>query len=197
VESLGPNTRPAGVRAAVTAFAPESAAARVVAYMGLGEMPHPADYRLEPEILSPIECAQESFSVPQAISAAVLGVLMVFILIVLSDRVPALQRDLLALMWGFGIGVGLFYAFVLRPRYLRIAPGVVETVTYGFFRRKPRIRRFALGDLPLCIVVDTPLACRLTLWRDERDVLIVRLRRRGEFRERLLRALLSTAPAPR
>ncbi len=185
---------PRAVRAAVAALAPESAAARVVAYMGLREMPQPADYRLEPEILSPTECTQESFSVPQAITATVLGILLVFSLIVLSDRVPALQRDLLALMWGAAIGMGLFYAFVLRPRYVRIAPGVVETVTYGYFRRKPQIRRFTLGDLPLCIVVDTPLACRLTLWRSERDVLIVRLRRRGEFRERLLRALLSTAP---
>ncbi len=188
-----PTTR--AIREIVQESAPENAQAAVVC-LGAFDVPEPGDYRFEPEVLSSGQTNRMD-----GIVVAALAFLVVF----------AVGAGLDALGWvphgpgeyWFAIatvastGIYLFWRYALRPTYVRVAPGVVEVLTYALGRSTPRIRRYAVSPGFLCIVSQGWARVSVTLINSRNhDEFQVTARRSEPIVDTLLRALVSTAPTP-
>jgi hypothetical protein len=88
---------------------------------------------------------------------------------------------------------------VIRPTYVRMAPGIVQVLEYRLGRRKPVIRSYPMGAGTLVVIRTRKTPQSVTLLRGGlKDVLpIAQMRHRQEVMEHIWRALLSTAPIPR
>ncbi len=147
------------------------------------------DHRFEPEIITPTQQAGG------ARAALATGVPM---LIGGSFLLPTTQWGWMLIQVG-ATTIGLWlvpwlYRAVIMPRYIRIAPGVVELITYRFVLRKPVVRSYPMVPGSVAVLSDQ----RLLLFRDEHDdALDLRfLHDRRAVHDLLMRALLSTAPTP-
>lgn len=164
--------------------------------LGAFDVPEPGDYRFEPEVLSSGQTIRTA-----DILVAELAFLVVF----------AVGAGLHALRWiphGAGeywfaivmvvsTGIYLLWRYALRPTYVRVAPGVVEVLTYALRRSPPRIRRYAVSPGLLCIVSRGWARVSVTLINSRnRDAFGITARRSEQFLDTLLRALVSTAPPP-
>jgi hypothetical protein len=94
------------------------------------------------------------------------------------------------------------YALVrlrLWQTYYRLAPGVVQVVRFGLFRRKPAIVSFPMGAGTLVVVSalgKTELRIAFKRGEQERRINIVKMRNLDKVAEQFWWALLSTAPTP-
>ena len=110
--------------------------------------------------------------------------------------------------WSFGAfvftgaGIALLGSMIwrasLRPRYIRVAPGIVQILNYEFQRKKPTVRDYPIESGTTVIVSDLPAEPKLQLVRGElRDVIpISAYWKPTAVMERIWPALLSTAPTP-
>lgn len=133
----------------------------------------------------------------------VLGLLT---LLAIGRAFPLLPLPLRNIEWVAVLGVllivGWGLATLLLPKYIRIAPGVVQVMTYRPGRSKPKIRSYPIDAAARIIIEYTSgppsYGFRAILRRGEhRDVLrIAGARRPDEVARHFWSAVLSTAPTP-
>ncbi|UCC29117.1 MAG: hypothetical protein JSU86_13050 [Phycisphaerales bacterium] len=87
---------------------------------------------------------------------------------------------------------------MIRPTYLRTAPGIIQVLVYRLLTDKPSIRSYPMEPGTLAVFTRIRKRLTLALARDENtDVLSFwRMRQPRERVEQAWRALLSTAPMP-
>ncbi|MGD8450455.1 MAG: hypothetical protein PVJ57_01435 [Phycisphaerae bacterium] len=176
--------------------------ARLVCIGGV-DLPEIGDYRFEPVIITPTR-----FLGRQLWLAGLASLVFAF---------PAGRAAYSAFSSG-GDPVGPLFMFLcaaatlpaawvwrsaIRPTYIRLAPGMVQIVTFPFGRGKPNIRSYPMSAGTVVLVQRLPgararLPRVITLARDgQRDDLpLWQMSGRAELTERLWQALLSTAPTP-
>jgi hypothetical protein len=168
-------------------------AGATLVFLGAFAVPDPGDYRLEPEIVPPTSRAGKLRSVRVALQLGTwLG------LVVAAGHAANTTFVLVNGAWILMVGGFLLWKYLLRPTYLRAAPGVVQVITYHPLRAKPSIRTYPIDSGTLCVLVQTLTGATLTLWRgDDTDTAAIEpAGPSSELIERLLHALVSTAPTP-
>lgn len=163
------------------------------------------DHRFEPQIVTPTETIWRCLLVvPLAVGwALVLAARLWPASSYPSFLVPVLhvlESTLSHLMLGAATaGVVWLWKAGVRPKYLRLAPGIVQVLEYRWFwSSRPMIRSYAMAAGTLALVVETWASATLTLMRAE-QVDLIRLsdmRHSRKTIERVWQALLSTAPTP-
>ncbi|MCK4340388.1 MAG: hypothetical protein KAY37_01530 [Phycisphaerae bacterium] len=96
---------------------------------------------------------------------------------------------------GWGI-VGWARKALVRPTYIRLAPGIVQVLEYRTGQRKPAIRNYPMEPGTLVVVSEVYDAYWLFRGEQEDILMIQHLRSRAEVKEHIWWALLSTAPIP-
>jgi hypothetical protein len=134
------------------------------------------------------------------------GVLVGWCLLDYLDVLPSWVPNARALMGGFmyflvagAIALAVWiWKGMIRPRYLRTTPGIIQVLVYRLLTDKPTIHSYPMEAGTLAVFMRIRQRLTLTLARDENaDVLsFSRMRRPQERIEQAWRALLSTAPAP-
>ena len=103
--------------------------------------PMPAAVALtEPVAIGPAR--QTHVGAPLALALAALGVIGV----VGMARLMGLRASRVFLGLLAGACGGVLLARLVRPRYVRFSPGLVEVLCYWFWRRKPRAVRLPMND---------------------------------------------------
>ena len=221
---IGGGLRPAhrlpdveGVRAALTTTLPddESGAppgldwpenpdeplpATIVSF-GEPDAPEVGDLYFEPEIITPTGAIwKQLFWVLPA--AALIALWMLDYLHWLPPWIPSIGRMLGSFLYFFVAAAVVLVSWawkaMLRPRYIRMAPGVIQVLTFGYSRSKPTIRSYPVEPGTLAIFARLGRHLVLTLSRGENQDIIAFSRMRDTKRriERAWQALLSTAPTP-
>ncbi len=119
------------------------------------------------------------------------------------------ERSLLLIYGGLIVGPLMFTwlaRVIVAPQYIRMAPGVIQTLRYSIFRRKPTVETFAMGPRVSAVITRhwkndlslTMLETPLSPLEQPRTVTIPisDARYAGEAADAMWRALLSTAPTP-
>lgn len=168
----------------------------VVVCLGAFDVPQPGDYRFEPEVLGSGQTDRTDSLVVAAL--AFLVVFAVGACLEALGRVPRRADEYwFAVATVASTGVYLLWRYALRPTYVRMAPGVVEGLTYSLLRSPPRIRRYAVAPDLLCIVWQGWSRISVTLINSRnRDEFRITARSNEAFVDTLLCALVSTAPTP-
>ena len=169
---------------------------------GVLSPPEPDAYRFEPEIISPTRMsALKLLTLPT-------GLLLFGIVCALIQLTqPGLFRFLLALFALLSAGAvfhGLFaaYGWAIRllflPRYIRLAPGIIQVLTYPPFSRKPTIKSFFIERGCVVVVEGERATQRLAVARKSDHALLnLNYMPYDEtFEKRLWASLLSTVPTP-
>ena len=172
-------------------YSPEPLRPRIIA---LGARP-PAAVSAEAEpLLIPLAGAEVLLAL-----VAVPGAFIALALAGVQGPLPAL----LATLGGAAVGVLLAYAaFRLRPRYLRLAPRLLEVVQYALFRRGPRVERTSIDGGAVVVVVEPAPGTRWTIQiylphdRYRWPLSLGFARSHAEARRRLWATLLAPAPGP-
>jgi hypothetical protein len=94
--------------------------------------------------------------------------------------------------------LGWIWFSTVRPRYVRLAPGVIQFMVYTFWGGKPQIRSYPMTGGTVALLVHDKRGDILSLARgkDEDRIQFSKLRAGPERLEQTWRALLSTAPTP-
>ena len=173
-----------------------------VVCLGVPHVPPVGDMRFEPEVIAPGHRWRELL--PAALWTALL-VCIVFCCLgaplvdVCGETIASVT--FLALLF-LSVALTVMGRMLLWPRYVRLAPGVVQFLQYGFRRSKPRILSYPLTAGTIAVVTNEIRAWGqrpsfTLLRRDDVSELPLRLvRNRGRYIERTWQALLSTAPTP-
>ena len=164
--------------------------------LGPIDVPHPADYRFEPVIIrSPVstDICRRAIS----IVLAVLGILVLRLLLQIPVPPPAGPVGV-ALLIVIGAAVEWLWRVCRQASYVRLAPGMIQTLKYGLLRSKPTIHSYPMSLGTLVIVTQVLKRTWLVFIRgDVYDVLdLTKMRDRDELLEQIFQALLSTAPTP-
>lgn len=167
-----------------------------VVCLGALDVPEIGDYRFEPHVLSPGAVARRAES-----RVALLVFLLTWNVLLWIEMLGHLPKGLsgVYLIPAFVVAavVWLGWRYAFRPMYLRVAPGVIEVLTYSLGRSAPRIRRYTVAPDLLCIVSQGWARVSVTLVNSQnRDEFQVTARRSEQLLDTLLRALVSTAPTP-
>ena len=87
---------------------------------------------------------------------------------------------------------------IIRPTYIRMAPGVIQVLNYGYSKSKPTIRSYPMQPGTLAIFTRLRKRLILTLARGKNnDMLLFSRMRQPELKtERAWQAMLSTASTP-
>lgn len=189
-----------------------SDAARIVC-VGPVDLPQPDAHRFEPEVLTPTR------SLGRLRILAVVGLVLAAFLIVRLLRVfPVLDRVPLGSFASFYVMFVVFggwwlWRAVLRPTYVRVAPGVVEFLRFPLFGGPPRIVEFAMVPgttvlifgyigLPFTSAAASqrrvPRPPWMVLQRGDRieHLAVALVADWRTFTDRLFQAITSTAPTP-
>ncbi len=175
--------------------APDPPAARVVC-LGLVDVPKVNDYRCEPEVISPLGVVSRGL-VPFLLFFGAVFCIGELGRMGLIPIAWTLRRStpfvVLALTWG-AWALKVF----LQPTYVRVAPGVVEFLKFRLRGGRPTIRRYPMEAGTSVIITDKRSGHVLDLRRGrQHDRISLRDMRHAEVvLDRLLRAILSTAPIP-
>lgn len=175
----------------LTRSAPPSATAQIVGF-GSPTIPEVGDLRFEPRILSPTDIYWRRFG-----GLWPLGVVSAWYLLAAVGLVP--PPDTLFGIWAVA-GTGVLAIWIwksgVRPTYVRLAPGIVQFLTYGPAAATPRIRSYPM--LPGTLVVVSSKENTFTFRRDGREdkLHLESTRNRKDSAAALWNALLSTAPIP-
>ena len=87
---------------------------------------------------------------------------------------------------------------MIRPTYVRMAPGIIQVLEYRYSKSRPTIRSYPMQPGTLVVLTRIRKHLILTLARGEsKDMLLFsRMQQPGRKIERAWQALLSTAPTP-
>lgn len=140
--------------------------------LGAVDVPPPDDMPFEPEILP----AARLFWDLSAIAAAclVVGLAMVWATPLSgSIALPLGQHPivpLIALVFAGPVLVRWFWLAFVRPRYLRLAPGVIQILEYKWGRGRPSVRGFPIEGGTLVVLTNQLWGdLTLSIMRDERS----------------------------
>lgn len=167
-----------------------------VVTLGVDELPEVDDVPFEPEIISPGRVVRG----PLILAGIGLSILAVWML----QFIPGLHFDLelegfaCILIPAAAAGLIVVWATIVRPMYVRIAPGVVEVLAYSMFSSRPRVRSFPIEPGTLAVLVRRGGELSLHLKRGAQRELIVITSIQGheELWPRLWQALTSRRPIP-
>lgn len=190
------------IRAALNKAADSPAAGARIVCLGMLDVPEVGDLFFEPEIITPTRSiGRRIVFIP--IAAAVVAVWLLQELHVLPNLRIQLSSFGYLLFMGLVVTAVWAWRGMIRPRYIRMAPGIIQVLEYPYGKGKPAIRSYPL-DSETVAVVHGSLTGRkrrpqnLTLLRNEREDKIdfSQMRRAEEVVERTWQALLTTAPTP-
>lgn len=179
---------------------PEPDRAYIVCF-GEPETPEIGEQHFEPEIVTPTGTVRR-----QLIWLVVVGALVVWWMFGHFHWLPPWVPSIRPFIWGLGyffaagalaLAVWTWKA-VIRPTYLRSAPGVIQVLEYRYRKTKPIIRSYPMEAGTLAVFTRIRKHLILTLSRGaDRDVLsFSRMQQPRQRIEQVWRALLSTAPTP-
>ena len=173
--------------------------------MGDVKIGEAGDHRFEPQIVTPTEAIwRRLLLVPLAVVWALVVAARLWPASSYPSFLPPVLHFLESVLghWMLGgvtAGVVWFWMAGVRPKYLRLAPGIIQVLEYRWFwKSRPIIRSYAMAAGTLALVVEAPDNVTLTLMREE-QVDLIRLSEMRYSRktiERVWQALLSTAPTP-
>jgi len=180
---------------------PTPPCARVIC-LGEIDVPEVGELFFEPEIITPTRAVGwQLVFVP--IAAVVIFVWLMQVFGVIPGRGINVGSFGYILMMGIGAGAMWLWRTVLRPTYIRMAPGVIQILEFRYRQSKPTIRSYPLSDGTLAILRGKATGgktsnLKLTLLRGAQQDLIElwRMQKRDKAIERTWQALLSTAPTP-
>lgn len=172
--------------------------APLIVCLGGAELPEVGSLQFEPEVITPTRL------VGREVKAAIFGGVLVTLFLVSRFRpLPGISRmsgGAFAYFFMIAIGGAVIWLWrsMIRPRYVRLAPGMIQILEFGFRRQKPKIRSYPMTyGTVVCI-------------SGAKGSEVIRLRRNGssdqlalgemslpeETRNRIWEAILSTAPTP-
>ena len=192
---------PDQVREVLRHYSMAEPAARVVCLGKVG-VPEIGEFYFEPEIITPTRFfGRQLFFVP--VAAAVIAFWLLQVTGVIPGRAVSPGGFGYIVVMGIGAAVAWFWRSTIRPTYIRMAPGVIQILEFGYRKKKPAIRSYPM-DAETIVFVQGPMTGRkpmvrtLTLMRHGRKdtIPLERMRDRDKAIERAWQALLSTAPAP-
>jgi hypothetical protein len=174
----------------------DTSARPVIVCVGAIDIPAAADFRFEPEILRIAESPMRPPLLPMLLALVVIAAVVWLNAVGVID-LP--NPDYF--MWGGFVAAGilmLFWEYFVQPGYLRVAPGVVQTLMYRSPRSKPVIRSYPIDAGTLVVARQRVSNLELTLIRgDQRQTVgLGRFDATGGHWERIGQALVSTAPTP-
>ena len=174
--------------------------ARVICF-GQPDVPDVGELYFEPEIITPTGTVWR-----QLLWMVIAGALIALCLLDYLGVLPAWVPINRGFVWGFmyffvagAIALGIWvWKGMIRPTYIRMAPGIIQVLEYRYSKSKPTIRGYPMRPGTLAIFTRIRKHLVLTLSRGEhKDVLSFSRMRQSEQRiERAWQALLSTAPTP-
>ena len=193
---LGRPPSTASIRQTISKLGLDHAGRPIVVYLGAFEVPPRGDYRFEPALLTPTETTSRAQMMTALIGS--LALLAAGNWLLLPMRLPhSIRQWWPVVVIGTVVTAVWFWRSIVRPRYVRIAPGMLQVITYAFGARNPTIRDYPVAPGLLCVLTAD--------WRQTRlhrstgphhDQLLIAEGRAGPFVEQLGRAVLSTAPTP-
>jgi len=166
-----------------------------------------------------VPCVGERSFGPEIINPArhlwryvdMLWVGLIFALLIVAKQLgwlPGISSALPLAAWvvlyAMAAGIGLsiactwVYATLVRPTYIRLAPGIIQVLRFGPRGRTPRIRSYPMRAGTLVTVREQRSGIAVTLMRGGQcdDILVWRTRNPEQVMERVWWAVLSTAPTP-
>ncbi|MBU0617064.1 MAG: hypothetical protein KKI02_05055 [Planctomycetes bacterium] len=188
------------VRAALKETESEPPRARIVCF-GQADVPDVGELHFEPEIITPTGAVWRQL-IWLVIACVLIALLLLEYLHLLPSWVPGLRRFAGGLAYfliaGFIALAVWVWRGMIRPTYIRMAPGVIQVLNYGYSKSKPTIRSYPMQPGTLAIFTRIRKHLILTLARGEnKDMLLFSRMHHPEQRiERAWRAMLSTAPTP-
>lgn len=168
---------------------------------GMVRMPVIDTRSFQPEIIAPGRGIWD---------AAAMGSLLVVGIFALAWLVPAISpwpiftdrggmMLLVTCLFAAPLVIRWLWRCYIRPRYIRLAPGIVQFIEYGLFRRKPKIESFPIRPGTLVIMENRAYRdVTLTIYRDKKGhtIDLSGLRDAPRAIEMCWHALLSPAPTP-
>ena len=168
---------------------------------GEADVPQVGELHFHPEIVTPTAAVWR-----QLFWLVIAGVLIVWCLLdylhVLPAWLPGARPFMGGLAYFFVAGAIALAVWIwkgmIRPTYLRMAPGVIQVLEYRFSKSKPTVRSYPMKAGTLAVFTRIRKHLVLTLSRAEnQDVLrFSRMQYPKQRIERAWQALLSTAPTP-
>ena len=175
-------------------------AARVVCF-GEFRIPPVRAYRFEPEIISPTrKRARQFLGIP--LSVAILCVMALLVRVGHWCVIPLLFLGLGAFLGCLILGLRAVVMWplesLLRPTYIRIAPGMIQTVRFPLARSRPVVQSFPVAPGTVVVLEGRRIIQQLALRRgSQRALLDLTFASSPEIASvRIWQALLSTAPTP-
>jgi len=170
--------------------------------LGKIKVPNAGDYFFEPEIITPTRATgYQLLFVPAAVAVIAFWAMQKLGFIPVR-WVSANWFGYIVLM-GLAVGGAWLWRSVIRPTYIRMAPGVIQVLEFRYRRKKPLIRSYPTDAGTVVVLHGEARARRspdlkLTLMRgDQQDTIdLSRMRNSEQVIERMWQALLSTAPTP-
>ncbi|MCK4340366.1 MAG: hypothetical protein KAY37_01415 [Phycisphaerae bacterium] len=196
--ALRPPPKLPAVQAALNLLPQDVSPPARIVVLGDFELPEVGDLRFEPEVFSPTRLLGTRLIV----AAGVVGAGLAWWALGYTGFVPWAARDNPFTMTVYLVIPALVlwvWRGALRATYLRLAPGVVQVLVYQYpWSKKPTIRDYPIEGGTLAVVANSAYGLKLTLARgSQKDtVTFSLLAKKKEATDRLLEALLSTAPRP-
>jgi len=174
----------------------ETSACPVIVCMAAIDIPAPADFRFEPEVLRIDESPKGLRLLPMVLALLVIAAVVWLNAAGVID-LPAPGYFAMGGLTAAGI-VMLLWQYLVRPGYLRVAPGVVQVLRYRSPRSKPIIRSYPIDAGTFIVARQHVAKLELTLIRgDQRDTVgFWRFDATDKRWERIGQALVSSAPTP-
>lgn len=178
-----------------------------VVCVGALDPPAPGPYLFEPQIISPTQYLGRGW-----ILVMVAGGLVGLALLQRLNVVPGLNRVPLGWLRGqtYIFAMAIFFLVrwvwraVLRPTYIRVAPGMVQLLRYRFAGQEPEITNFPIEAGTLAVALgamgrrDETVLTSVVLVRGDQSMLIPlsQMGADADTRQKVWEAIMSTAPIP-
>ena len=179
---------------------PLAQAAQIVCF-GQADVPEVGELHFEPEIITPTGAIWRQL-IWLVVAGALAALLLLDYLHVLPPWVPGIRQFFSGITYflvaGFIALAVWVWRGIIRPTYIRMAPGVIQVLNYGYSKSKPTIRSYPMQPGTLAIFTHLRKRLILTLARGENnDMLLFSRMRQPELKtERAWQAMLSTASTP-
>lgn len=173
----------------------------IIVCYGEAAVPDVGELHFEPEIITPTGAVRR-----QLVWLAIAGALIAWCVFdyanILPSWLPGARALMGGLMYFFAAGAIALSVWVwrgmIRPTYIRLAPGVIQVLVYSLSNRQPTVRSYPMETGTLAILTRIRKHLILTLARGETadTLLFSRMDRPQQRIDQTWRALLSTAPTP-
>ncbi|MGD8450452.1 MAG: hypothetical protein PVJ57_01420 [Phycisphaerae bacterium] len=189
------------VRAALDEVPPLEPPRPRIICLGAVEIPEVGDHRFEPVIITPTRFVGRRLWL--VVAAVMIVAVWLAEVIHILPRYPGVNLGSFSyfLFAGGVVAATWVWRTMIRPTYVRLAPGVVQIVRFPFGKGKPNIRSYPMDAEAVVLVVQAPVArvpAVMTLARGDRhdNLPVWQMSGRAGLMEQLWQALLSTAPTP-